>query len=780
MKISYKVLNKYIENLKSPEDVARDLVMHTAEVEEIISEWEYLKDVFIWEVLECKDHRDSEKLHICKVKVNWEEVQIICWAPNVRAWIKVPVAVVWAKLTPDFEIKKTKIRWETSNWMICSEDELWLIKERQAWIFILPDDAPLWFSMKDYLWLNDSVLIVDNKAINHRPDLFSHIWVIREINAINWEKFDFEYSNRDFSNLSSLNIKNEIPDLVKRYIGLKVENVSNIESPEYIKDVLKSAEITSKWLLIDITNYSLYLYGQPTHCFDSDKIEWNIIVRKAKNWEKFVALDNKEYELNNEDIVIADDKKILALGWIIWWLNSSVTNETKNIVIEWAHFDQAVIRKTWRRLWVRTDSLNVFEKDIVTEMPIKAVSLIVEELEKNIWKEVKAVAFSDIYETKQKEIKVPFDLDYINNLIWASYSEEYVLEVLKNLWIELKNGNLKIPFWRKDLTSRSDIAEEIARIDGYDKVESTVPRINLWAVTQSNTYLLKNDARNFFTTRWFFDMYNYSFVNEELMQKTWSNSLDLIWLRNSLSEELSHMRWSLIPNLLFGLEKNIREYKDLKLFEFDKIFNKDQSNEITENYELSWVITSNKDLVYYEIQSLVSDFFKTIWVDNFSFDNPIIYPTYSHKWRTASIIVRNQIVGFVWEIHPKIAKNFDVDSRIGFFEINIDKIKDFVYKTTKAKEISSFQENNFDLSFVVDKNIKWKDIYLTILKSNPNLINKVELFDIYENEEKLPWKRSLSFKIFIQSLTETLDDKIKNDLIKDIISKVEKKGWALR
>lgn len=381
--------------------------------------------------------------------------------------------------------------------MICSEDELWLIEERQSWILELPEDAPLNVSMRDYLQKNDAILEIDNKAINHRPDLFSHIWVIREIKAISWEKLDVELENRDFNSLPDLWIKNEIPNVVARYIWLKAENVSNIETPEYIKEVLNSADIASKWLLIDITNYSLYLYGQPTHCFDADKIKWNIIIRYAKDWESFTALNDQEYKLSSEDIVIADQEKVLALWWVIWGKESSVSENTKNIVIEWAHFDQAVVRKTWKRLWVRTDSLNVFEKDIIKEMAIRWVSLIALELEKNIeW--VSFTAYSDIYPSKQEEITIEFDLNFINKLIWKDYSREEALKILSNLWIEEKNNVLYVPYWRKDLNYKADIAEEIARIDWYDNIENTIPRINLWAIKQNNIYKIKNDSRNFF------------------------------------------------------------------------------------------------------------------------------------------------------------------------------------------------------------------------------------------------------------------------------------------
>lgn len=778
MKISYKVLKKYIPNIKPVEEVAKDLVMHTAEVEDIMIEWENLEHVFIWEVLTCVRHPDSDKLNCTTVRVKDLVFPIVCGAPNVAAWLRVPIAICGAKLAPDFVIKKTKIRWETSEWMICSEDELWLIKERQTGILELPADAPLDTSMRDYLWKNDAILEIDNKAINHRPDLFSHIWVIREIFAINWNKFDFEYENRDFSKLKDLWIKNEIINEVKRYIWLKIENVANIETPDHIKKVLSSAEINSKWLLIDISNYSLYLYGQPTHCFDADKIKWNITIRFAKDWEKFLALNDNTYELSSEDIVIADNEKVLALWWIIWWKESSVTDETKNIIVEWAHFDQAIIRKTWKRLWVRTDSLNVFEKDILADMAIRWVSLIASELEKNLeW--TKITQFSDIYSEIQKIIEVPFDLEYINNLIGKKYTRDEALNILNNLWIEVIENILTIPFWRKDLNFKSDIAEEIARIDWYDNIAATVPRINLWAVVQTNTYKIKNDSRNYFTNKWYFDMYTYSFVNEELMSKALWNTDDLVPMKNPLSEELTHLRWSLIPNLLLSLEKNIREFDNLKLFELEKIFKRNW-NEINEYYSLTWVEVSNKEVVYYELQNTISDFFKTIWIDKYMFDNITIVPSYAHSWRTASIIIRWEEVWTIWEIHPKVASNFDIKNKIGYFEINIEKLEKSLYWITKAKDLSNFQENNFDLSFVVNKDTKTKDIKLTIEKSNQELIQKVDLVDIYEDENKLPWKRSLNFKIYIQSMESTLDDKIKSELINDIIKKVEKKGWELR
>ncbi len=804
MKYSYKILKNYLPFIDTPEKIAKDIIMHTAEVEKIHSEFENLKDVYIWKVLECRKHPESEKLNICLVEVLWLQVQIVCWASNVKAWIKVPVAVIWAKLEEDFVIEKCRIRWETSQGMICSEDELGLVDERQSWILILPEDAPLWVSMRDYLCKNDSIIEVDNKWINHRPDLFSYVWIIRELSVINWKDTILQYEKNDFSDAKELNIKNEIGDIVKRYIGLSISGVSNMESPDYIKTVVESSWNNSKWLLIDISNYSLFFYGQPTHCFDADKIVWWIVIRYAKNEEEFLALDWKSYKLMSDDIVIADSEKVLALWWVIGWSLSAVSESTKNIIVEWAWFNPKIVRQTWRRHGIRTDSLNVFEKDIPLDLAIYWVSLIYRELQK-INPSLKVVSFKDCYAKKQDQKNVPFDLKFINNLIGANYSKEESLVILEKLGLKLdchpefSSGSLKkdntfndsisstewqsyllIPFWRKDLNLKADIAEEVARIKWFDDIKSTIPRINLWAVIQNNIYKLKNDVREFFVDRWFFDMYNYSFVNEELMKKLGSDTANLISLKNSLSEDMTHMRWSLIPNLLLSLEKNVKQKTLLKMFEFEKVFFLNSKKEVIESYNISWVITSESEVIYYDLQNVISDLFKKIWLDNYMFQIAENYPTYSHKWRTSAIIARWQTIWYIGEVHPVIAKNFSINLRIWFFEIDADKLKSLVYNKVKASEISSFQENNFDLNFVVDKSKAWKNIAVSIAKTDSKYIKKVELVDIYENEDKLPWKRSITFKIYIQSLEETLWDDYKNSLIKQIVERVSKIGWTLR
>ena len=778
MKISYKVLQKYVDNLPEVEQVAQDLIMHTAEVEEIIYAGENLAKVFIGEVLECIPHSDSDTLNVCQVSVLGETVQIVCGAPNVKAGIKVAVATIGAQLAPDFTIAKTKIRWEASSGMLCSEDELGMTTERQAGIFILPDDAPMGTCMRDYLGKNDAILEVDNKAINHRPDLFSHVGVARELAAIYESDFDYQYASQDFSSLSTLKLDNKITDVVNRYMALKVSSVSNVASNENILDILSSADAAVKWLLVDVSNYSLYLYWQPAHCFDADKLDGDITVRYATGDEIFIGLDDKTYKLQTTDIVIADNSSVIALGGIMGAKHSAVSDTTTNIIIEAAHFDQAVVRRTGKNLGIRTDSLNVFEKDLLPTMTEKALALIVAELEKAC-PDMKLEAFADSYTQAQADVSIDLDVDFISRLIGHEYKNDNVIAICGRLWIKNNTGKLEVPFWRRDLAYKADIAEEVARIDGFDHIAMTVPKINTGAVIQSNMYKLKNEAREFFTGRGFFDMYTYSFVCEEIMQKVGANCDKLVPLKNSLSEDATHMKGSLIPNLMLSLEKNIREVSDMKLFEIEKVYFADGS-EITENYNISSVMTSSSDIVYYDIQSHLSDFLSSISIYKYSYNSVELAPEYAHSGRVASLVVRGKVIGYVWEIHPKVAKSFDVASRVWFFEINADAFAQAMHTILKSKDISEFQENKFDLNFVVDKNTPGAKIKAAIAGTDSKIITKVDLIDIYESEEKLPGKRSLTFKIFIQSMEGTLDDKVKNNLIEEIVSKVNKVGGELR
>jgi len=789
VKVSYKVLKKYIPHIDSPEKVAQDLIMHTAEVEDIHSQKEDFENIVYGKITSVNSHPDADSLRVCLVDIGEDEdTQIVCGGSNLESWQWVAVAKVWASVLwhgqgEPVVMKKTPIRGVDSYGMICASEEIKLkdefpAKEETEIMDISHLDAKPGTNLAQILGKDDVILEIDNKAINHRPDLFSHIGIAREVEAINGNKLAYDLTEQDFSHLPDLKIQNHIPLAVKRYIGLKVSGVSNIPSPDYVKDVLKSHDVESKGLLIDITNYSLYLYGQPTHCFDADKITGNIHIRYANDGETFMALNDKQYSLSAQDIVIADDAGVIALGGVIGGKDSAVSESTKNIIIESAWFEQGVIRHTGKRLGLRTDALNVFEKDLVHSLSHIGASLIIKELSE-VFDNLTLEAISDIYPEPSSHTTIDFNFDFISNLIGKKYSREEVLSILHNVWINQENDILTIPLWRKDINHIADIAEEVARLDGYDKVEMTVPRINLGAISQSPIYTAKRQIRNFLVAKGFYEMYTYSFVDENLMNKALGTTAKLVPLKNFLSEEMSHMRGGLIPNLMQALEDNAREYKDMKLFECEKVFEKSDNNEISEYYELAGVVQVSWENAYYKMQNALWDIFASLGILKYSLEEWSNLPSYAHSGRTANILVRGKVVGTLWEIHPKALKNFSLSGKVGYFSINLELLAPALYGLISAKEVSSFQENNFDINFLVDKSTPGKNIVRAIEKSS-NYITKVELFDIFESEEKIPGKRSLSFSVYFQSLEWTLDDKVKNQIIEDIVKKVEKVGGKLR
>ena len=329
MKVSYKILKKYLPYISDANSVANDLIMHTAEVEEIHSQKQDFENMVVWIIKKVEKHPDADALRVCSVDI-WESenIQIVCWWSNLEVWQKVAIAKIWASVVWHWEwekvvMKKTAIRWVESLWMICASEEIGLKEEFPAKsekeildLSFLQVNA--WTPLCEALWKDDEVLEIDNKAINHRPDMFSYMWVLREIATINGRDVWLEYAQMDFSNIAKLKAENLITDVVKRYSLLKISGVENIESRDEIKTIINSAWHLPRWLLVDVSNYSLYFYGQPAHIFDADKIDGHITVRFARDWETIEALDDKIYELKTTDIVIADNTKVLAIWWIIW------------------------------------------------------------------------------------------------------------------------------------------------------------------------------------------------------------------------------------------------------------------------------------------------------------------------------------------------------------------------------------------------------------------------------------------------------------------------------
>lgn len=781
--------------------------IHTAEIDDVLHFWKE-KKVLIWKILSCKKHPDSDHLNIVEVDL-WDTwiKQIVCWADNVSSAELVAVATVWSILGTDFEIKEAKLRWQISQWMICSEDELWFQEDRAPGIMKLEDYfdksillSNIWKPFYDleisipWIWkdefkmkLSDIVFEIDNKFITNRPDLFSVEWNSREF----WAIFNLPFTsyNKDYK-FNKWNIKCNIEsDKVLAYNLVKVDNAISEISPFSIRYSLYKSWIASKFDLVDMTNYVMTELWQPMHAFDADKIDWNITVRQAKTWEKILALNWNEYELNENDLVIADNSKILAIAWIIWGQSSAISETTKNIYIESACFDPTSIRLTSLRLWVRTDSSTRYEKSLDPLLTNKALSRALDFLtflKKNYnisWD------FNYLKSNSINEISIDFTSDFIAKKIWISIPDAEIIRISKALWFEISWYSswftVKVPSFRatKDISIKEDIAEEIWRIYSYDKV----PEIPLsWdiSITRANKKLeLKSLVRDYFANKWFYEVYNYSFSNENLDEKIWikdhENSIKVI---NAYSNEFTLYRREMSSYILKKTSENINNSGKFAIYEIWKIWKKINQNSFEEKQKLAWIWYW---IDFSEFKSKL-DWFLSLVSKNSEFE--IIFGTdltsyrILHPNKSWKINYNNEEIWYFWYLNPKTASLFEIDdSKSIYFEFDFDKLLS-IYTEAKIifKEIPKFPWIDRELNFVMDEKTRINEV-IRLIKWCNEIIRDVSIIDIYRNEEKI-WKdkKSISFSILLQDYEKTINDESALTIQNKIINTLAKSDINIR
>lgn len=784
-------------------DLAHIYSTHTAEIDWIE---EFLKSdkIVVWKVIEAKKHPDSDHLNIVQVDL-WDlwKTQIVCWATNVLDATYVPVATVGTVLGEDFEIKSTKLRWEMSNWMICSEDELWFQEERASGIMRLENyfsveilKKHIWKPFNeleiDILWidwnkkwtkLKDVIFEIDNKFITNRPDLFSVEWNAREFGAI----FDLQFQpyNKKY-NFSSKKLNTKVlTDKVLAYHLIKVDNVSCWISPFGISQMLLKSWINPKFDLVDMTNYIMTELGQPMHAFDADKIKWWITVRMAKNWEILNALNWEKYTLKDSDIVIADDEKVLAIGWIIGWLDSAISETTQNIYIESATFDATTIRLTAQRLWVRTDASTRYEKSQDPLLTYKALARSIEFLN-FIWKPWIIVWDSEYIDKSQvNKVEIEFTTDFINKKIWVKIEEKNIDRILTQLGFTfVKNNwtyNVTVPSWRatKDISIKEDIAEEIWRINSYSKVPETPLNWDFTIIKKNKNIKFKQLIQTYFNSNNWLEVYNYSFSNEILDEKIGIiNHSDTIRIVNAYSADFTIMRRNMLANILVNVADNKKISDNFAFYEIAKISSKNWEK-FNESLKLSWISYGKS---FEDFKNYLTWFLDTIlttnnflikqWIDT-------IELSYFHPNKSWEIISKSwENLGYFGYLNPIVASNFDLDdSNILYFELDYSKIFEINSNTKiEFKDLPKFPWIERELNFVMnEKTVVW-EVISSIYKCS-ELIRNISIIDIYRHPEKV-WKdkKSITFSISILDYEKTITDD-EAMIIQNKIIKFLEKDW---
>ena len=795
MLISLNWLKQYID-LDGIEinEMENALTMIGQEVEKIEIAGSNLENVVTAKIIEKEMHPDSDHLTVCKVDNGKEILQIVCGASNHKAGDKVVLAQIGAKLSEDFVIKKGKIRGKESCGMLCSEVELGIGSDKDG-IIILPEDAPIGVPFKDYLGINDTVFELE--ITPNRPDCLSHIGIARELSAYYGKELKYPETEikSEISEKTSDNVKVSIEDsnLSRRYVTRILKNVTVKESPKWLKERIEAVGLRSINNIVDVSNFILMEMNHPNHVFDLDKIEGNEIkVKSAVKGDKLVTLDEQERELEDGDIVICDSKKILALGGVMGGLDSEVTDNTKNILLEVAQFNPQNVRKTSRRLTLSSDSSYRFERVIDVEDSIKVINRLANLIQEVAGGEI-LNGYVDVYPVPHENKVAELNFERLNRFVGKVIPREKVIEILRNLEIDVKdNGEtltLTAPSYRGDLELEQDYFEEVIRMYGFDNIENILPRVDINKNSTLDTTKLTDRVKTICASVGLKEVINYSFIPKDALQKlkfTGVSEDKLIDISNPITEDFVTMR----PTLLYSLIKNAkdnmnRNVSNIRFFEVSRTFEK--AEELAkEDIKVGIILAGENDKTlwnpkpvhydFYDLKGIVEEIFSKLKFQSFSIKRSV--QTEFHPGRSADVFVGKEYIGSFGEIHPDVLENFGLNKKtVLVAEFNIELIKKYINKPFVYQGIVKYPAVPRDLALVMNENILVGDVLKTIEKIDKK-VEKVELFDIYQGIGVEPGKKSVAISILLRDDSKTLEEKEINDIIDKILAKMKKDYMA--
>ena len=824
MLISYKWLKEFFEDgdLENcqPQNIADVLVSQGIEVASIKYLGDSFSNVVSAQIVDLQKHPNADKLSLCKVSDGTDEYQVICGAKNVFKGAKIAFAKIGAVLPGDFKINKAKLRDVESFGMICSEKELGLSTESEG-IWILPENTELGKNIIELAELDDYIFEVE--ITPNRGDCLSVLGIAREIAAgLNLElkmpnisschTERSEGSNIDVS--LELNMTERVQnDRVAKDLSVEILNQKACETysaalidginisatPLWMKTRLVKAGLRSINLVVDITNYILLELGQPMHAFDFAKIAGSkIVVRNANSGEKIVALNNVEYKLSEQNLVIADSEKPVAIAGVIGGLDSAVDANTKTIIFESAIFNPTSVRKTAKGLAVSTDSSYRFERGVSWEIKDFAIKRAVDILmslssDCKVLKSINLLSPCHPEQSEGSKKAINLSLEKINKVIGKKYNSDEVLAVFKKLNFEIKstgdeNFAVSVPSHRNDISEQIDLIEEIVRIDGYKNIEAKPILISPFIESKKIDKLARiNEFKQYFVGLGFFEAINYSFVSKAKVEFFGNNLNDCFKIINPLSETEEIMTPSrllrLIDNAVFSFK---RSEELIKLFEIGKCFHKktnvSENLENNENFVLAGVLIGNQDEIcwnnetkkvdFYYTKGVLNSFLKNVGLTGISFKETDL--DFLDKNSSADVFVNGKKIGFVGKLAKKAEKFFDVKTDVFVFEINIDTF--FGLNNEKSfKPLSCFPMVERDLSLIVKKGIKYDEINLVLVEVAADLLKNIKIFDVYEGEPIENGFKDISVRLYLQSEKETLADEKINILQNKILSELDEK-----
>ena len=791
MKTSVKWLCDYVDisdiGLKT---LAESMTMSGSKIEEITQQGAEINKVVVGKILEKEHHPDADKLWVCQVDVGAETVQIITGAQNIEVGNLVPCALHKSTLPGGVKITKGKLRGLPSNGMMCSHEELGIgLSDYEGacedGILIVKEDVAPGTDIKEVLSLNEK--IVEFEITSNRADCFGVIGLAREAAVTFGRPFNLkkpQVKGGASADGLSVNVTVKNTDLCPRYSCRVVKNVKIEESPSWIKERLKSAGVRPINNIVDITNFVMLEYGQPMHAFDlTYLINSEIVVRNAEKGEIITTLDGVKHNLDTSMLVIADSEKPVAVAGVMGGENSEVKEDTKTILFESANFDGPSVRITAKKLGMRTEASGRYEKGLDPNICGACLDRACELVEMLGAGEVTDVC-QDVYGKKRVMNEIPFDADKINRFLGTDIPESEMIKILTDLECKVENGKVTPPTFRADLEGFADIAEEVLRFYGYDKMPMTLLRGDTTAGGRTLRQALSLKVKNILVGAGAYEILTYSFTSPKsfdmLNIPKDSELRNVIKIINPLGEENSVMRRTTVGSMLEILSNNYNSRNTgVKLFEIGKIFNPIPGESLADEPE-KLTIGMYGDVDYFDLKGMVEVLAETIGVKDIKFTAESENPTF-HPGRTAKVIIGGEDAGIMGEIHPEVLKNYGIPVKAYVAEIDLNSIILNADTTKSFAQMPKFPAVSRDIAMLVDDAVPVAEIEEVIRKAAGKTLEEVKLFDVYKGNQIAADKKSVAYALTLRSAEKTLsEDEVSQVMKKVLDSLAEKVNAELR
>lgn len=784
MKISLNWIKEFVDlpEKYSAKELAELLTLRTCEVEGFEDQKINFSNMVVGKVHGLRPHPNANKLRLAYTDIGGKIVQIVCGGQNLAQNMLVPVAlpgsiVNWHGAGELAELKETKIRGESSFGMICAGEEIGLERSPEGHIMNLSESFPEMLSkppkpgtpLAEALGLDDIIFEIDNKSLTHRPDLWGHYGMAREFAAFSGKKLKPFAPKVSFPKKgSAVKVGLQKPDIAARFLSAIISGIRVEESPQWMKNRLEFCGIRPVNNIVDITNYVMLELGHPMHAFDRNIVKNDtFVVRFSKPGEKIETIDHKIRELSGEDALVTNGEKALAIAGVMGGAESEIGPQTAEIVLEVVTWNHVFVRRTSQRHGLRSDAAQRFEKSLDPEIAgfafARACELILR-ICKGAHLEGPA---TDVYPRKPKKISVLLEEDRVNKKIGETLPEKEMAAHLKALEFEVKKAKkgcleVTVPSFRatKDINIEDDVVEEIARMHGYEKIQPALPMLPVRLPIENRERILEHSVRDILSLAlgWN-ETSQYSFYGKQEILKCLLPEEAHILLENPLTEDQTHMRVSLLPNLLKSAAHNLNFRDHFKLYEIGRTYIKQKKYFPLEEKFIcvAMVRPENGKEVFYDALGAVRAFFDelALKIRTEPAANP---PPYAHPGKCADVKISGNQIAAVYEVHPLVLQNFDIKMPIAVFEINFSRLSKLAEQKRIYKSLPRFPGIEIDISVLVPKKTPAREVAELMRKTEQNLIADISLIDIFENKKLGEDKKSFTFRVLLQSPDRTLTD----------------------